>query len=83
VTEYIHMHHVLDISDERAAEIEKHVMTTLGKAGRVDEGTKTLMESYDAEAIYAGMQLMRIIRTNKELLMQRKTISIPKHPKLN
>ena len=78
------MHHVLNISDKRAEEISKDVITALGAAGQVDKGTKKLMQQYDAESLLAGMRLMQIIRMNGELhIQQRKTISVPKHPERN
>lgn len=62
------MHQILGISDEREEEIAKEVIFTLTEAGRVDAGTKKLMEIYSAEALLAGMRLMQAINMNKAML---------------
>lgn len=68
MAEHVRMHQILGISDEREEEIAKEVLTTLTRAGRVDAGTKKLMEIYPAEALLAGMRLMQAVNMNKAML---------------
>jgi hypothetical protein len=69
-----HIHQILGISDEREEEIAKEVATTLTKAGRIDTGTKKLMETYPAEAMLAGMRLIQAINLNMVILSKRRII---------
>jgi hypothetical protein len=66
------MHQILGISDEREEEIAKEIITTLTEAGRIDTGTKKLMEIYPAEALLAGMRLMQMINLNRTLLAKQR-----------
>lgn len=61
------MHHVLGISDKRSEEISKEVTAALVETGKVDEGTRRLMEKYDTESMLAGMRLMALIKLNTQM----------------
>jgi hypothetical protein len=72
MTEQLQMHQILGISDKREEEIAMEVITTLTEAGRIDTGTKKLMEIYSAEALLAGMRLMQAINLNMTLLAKQR-----------
>jgi len=80
MSEMIQIHHALGISDERSEEISKEVIDILTEVGKVDVGAKKLAETYNAEAVLAGVRLYQLIRLNKDL---HKTISRPNKPSLN
>lgn len=64
---FIQMHHVLGISDKRSEEISKEVAAALVSTGKVDEGTRRLMEKYDKESMLAGIRLMAVVKLNEQL----------------
>lgn len=65
--ESIQMNHVLGISDKRSEEISKEVTDALVETGKIDEGTRRLIEKYDAEAMLVGMRLIALVKLNKQV----------------
>ncbi len=81
--EVIQIHHVLGISDKRSEEISKEVADTLTESGWIDDGAKKLAETYNEEALLAGMRLMQAIQMNSSWDQYRKDLRRPKDPSWN
>jgi hypothetical protein len=79
----LRMHQILGISDEREEEIAKEVITTLTGSGRIDTGTKKLMNRYDAESMLAGMRLMQAINMNAAVYAKQQAERIKQNAALN